>query len=227
MNSRSRLLALLAILAVLVLPSVAYLLISTGKNDYQRLEIFGPKEASRIPGDTIYHTIAPFELVSSSGNPFGSDSLKNKIFVAEFFFATCQTICPKMSMQMKRVQEAYLDDKEISLISITVNPEKDTVPALAEYAHKMGAIPGKWSFLTGQKRPIYDLARNSFFLAAMPGDGGPDDFIHSEKLVLVDKEMRIRGYYDGTDYADVNLLMDEIKVLKWEYARKEGKKNIW
>ena len=121
---------------------------------------------------------------------------------------------------MKRVQEAYKDDPEISLVSFTVNPEKDTVEALAAYAVEYGAVPGKWFFLTGDKKQIYDLARNSFFITAMKGDGGPDDFVHSEKIVLIDKEKRIRGFYDGTDYESVNLLIDEIKVLKWEYEKK-------
>ncbi len=130
-----------------------------------------------------------------------------------------------MSMQMKRIQEAYKDDSEITLVSYTINPEKDTVQVLADYAKEYGAIPGKWFLLTGDKKQIYDLARQSYFVAAVPVDpkisGGPDDFIHSEQLILVDKEKHIRGFYDGTDYEDVNLLIDEIKVLKWEYEKKE------
>jgi protein SCO1 len=207
----------LILAGILLIPSAAYLLISKGKNNYQRLEIYGPKEpVTGQPGDTVYHTIAPFELVAHDSTVFSDKNLKNKIVVADFFFATCQTICPKMSMQMKRVQEAFRDDPEIVLISHTVNPEKDTVAALSAYASEYGALSGKWYFLTGDKKQLYDLARNSYFLAALPGDGGPDDFIHSEKLVLVDKNKRIRGYYDGTDYEDVNLLIDEIKVLKLE-----------
>ncbi len=208
----------LILAGILIIPSIGYLLVSSGKNNYSHLEIFGPKEpSSTTPGDTVYHTIAPFSLPSQTGALFTSDNLKDKIYVADFFFATCQTICPKMTMQMKRVQEAYKDDPEIMLVSHTVNPERDTVEALARYADEFGAIKGKWYFLTGDKKQIYDLARNSYYVAAMQGDGGPDDFIHSEKLVLIDKEKRIRGFYDGTDYISVNLLMDEIKVLKWEY----------
>ena len=209
----------LILLAILIVPSIAYLLVSSGKNNYNKLEIFGPKEpVLSHPGDTIYHSIAPFSLIAQDGSDFSDKNLEGKLFVADFFFATCQTICPKMSMQMKRIQEAYKDDSEIVLVSHTVNPEKDTVNALAAYAESFGAIKGKWVFLTGDKKELYDLARYSYFLATMPGDGGPDDFIHSEKLVLVDKDKRIRGYYDGTDYADVNNLIDDIKVLKWEYA---------
>jgi protein SCO1/2 len=125
-----------------------------------------------------------------------------------------------MTMQMKRVQEKFKADPDIALWSFTVDPQKDTVEAMKAYAQKHEAITGKWQFLTGDKKVIYDLARYGFFLTALEGDGGPDDFIHSEKLVLLDKDRRIRGYYDGTDYEDINKLMDEILVLKWEYKNK-------
>lgn len=207
------------LLAILIIPSIAYLVVSRGENNYQKLEIFGPKEpVTGKPGDTTFHSIAPFNLLSQDGVAFTEKNLDGKIYVADFFFATCKTICPKMSMQMKRVQEAYKDDPEILLVSHTVNPERDSVKALAAYAAEYGALAGKWFFLTGDKKELYDLARHSYFLAAMPGDGGPDDFIHSEKVVLVDKDKRIRGYYDGTDYESINLLIDEIKVLKFEMA---------
>ena len=211
----------LILLGILLIPSLAYLIVSSGENKYRQLDFFGPKEpVVGKPGDTIYHTIAPFELIDQNNSTFSDKNLESKIFVANFFFATCKTICPKMSMQMKRVQEAYKDDPEIMLLSHTVDPDRDTVSALTSYAKEYGAINGKWFFLTGDKKVIYDLARNSYFLAAMPGDGGPDDFIHSEKIVLIDKDKRIRGYYDGTDYEDVNNLVDEIKVLKWEYSHR-------
>jgi protein SCO1/2 len=212
--------SLLILLGILVVPSVAYLLISTGKNNYQKLDIYGPREpVAGQPGDTLYHTVPDYVLTDFDGGVFSSYTLKEEILVTNFFFATCQTICPKMSMQMKRVQQQFLDDPGVVLVSITVNPERDTVDALAAYAMEYGAKKDKWHLLTGDKKTIYELARNGFFLAAMPGDGGPDDFIHSEKLVLTDRDRRIRGYYDGTDYEDVNRLIDEIKVLQWEYGK--------
>jgi protein SCO1/2 len=218
MKLSNNLLKIFAIATVLIVPSIAFLIISTGKNNYQRLEIFGPREPGLSnSADTIYHTIAPFILQSHLGESFSSQDLEGKIFVADFFFATCQTICPKMTMQMKRIQQAFINDSDLVLISHTVDPVKDTVEALAAYAAEYGAVKNKWFFLTGDKKIIYDLARYSYFLNALEGDGGPDDFIHSEKIVLVDKEKRIRGYYDGTDYEDINLLIDEIKVLKLEY----------
>lgn len=218
---------ILAIASILLLPSLAYLLISRGDNDYERLLIYGPKEPAANGIDTIYHQIPPFILTDQNGSSFSSNDLKDRIFVAEFFFATCKTICPKMTMQMKRVQEAFIDDPEIALVSYTVNPAADSVSVLAAYAKKHEARNDKWFFLTGDKKLIYDLARTGYLVAAGDGDGGDHDFIHTQNLVLVDKEMRIRGYYDGTDYQEVNKLMDEIKVLKWEYAKAEGRKSVW
>lgn len=212
----------LILLGILLVPSIFYLVISSGENNYEKLTIFGPREpVAGSPGDTLYHTIPEFTLTSHTGKEFNSaTALKDKIFVAEFFFATCPTICPKMTMQMKRLQEKFKDEPEIVLLSFTVDPARDTVAALEAYASQYGVDASKWNLLTGDKKVIYDLARHGFFLAAMDGDGGEHDFIHSEKLVLIDKDKRIRGYYDGTDYENVNELMDEILVLKWEYKKK-------
>ena len=149
------------------------------------------------------------------------EELNGNIYVVDFFFATCQTICPDMSSQMKRVQEKFKDDPGILLLSFTVNPSKDSVAALKRYATLYDAFPGKWYFLTGDKKPIYDLARYGFFVTTMEGDGGPNDFIHSEKLILLDSDLRIRGYYNGTDYEDVNRLMEEILVLNWELQNED------
>jgi protein SCO1/2 len=209
---------ILILLAILIVPSLFYLFIKSGTNNYRKLEIYGPREPSPVnEKDTIFHTVKNFQLTSHLDQPVSLDSFQNKIFVADFFFATCQTICPKMSMQMKRVQEAYLQDPEIALISFTVNPAQDTVEALAAYAKEYGVNGSKWSLVTGDKKQIYDLARQSFFVTASEGSGGADDFIHSEMLVLVDKDKHIRGFYNGTDYEDVNKLIEEIKVLKYEY----------
>jgi protein SCO1/2 len=122
-----------------------------------------------------------------------------------------------MSTQLQRVQEAYRDDSTVVILSHSVNPERDTAEALLAYAGQYDAVPGKWYFVTGDKKAIYDLARKSYFVTAMEGDGGPDDFIHSDQLVLVDKEGRIRGYYDGTDPKETDRLIDEIRVLEAAY----------
>jgi len=119
-----------------------------------------------------------------------------------------------------RVQNAFKDEADVVIISHTVDPENDTPPVLAKYAEKHKAIVGKWFFVTGDKKQLYDLARNSYYITAMPGDGTGDDFIHSEKMVLIDKDKRIRGFYDGTDYFEITRLIEEIKVLQYEYSKK-------
>jgi protein SCO1/2 len=221
MSQPNRIKKVFVLLAILIVPSVFYLIVSSGKNNYEHLPILGPREPDPSgKTDTLYHSVPEFELTNQDGATYQSKTSEGQIVVAEFFFATCQTICPKMTMQMKRVQEKFKADPDIALWSFTVDPQKDTVEAMKAYAQKHEAITGKWQFLTGDKKVIYDLARYGFFLTALEGDGGPDDFIHSEKLVLLDKDRRIRGYYDGTDYEDINKLMDEILVLKWEYKNK-------
>ena len=216
---------ILIICGILILPCVFYLWLITGKNKYATLDIFGPKEIATtltngVP-DTIYHTVGEFSLTDQFGNTVTNKTFDNKIYVAEFFFATCKTICPKMNLELTRVQEKFENNQDVLMISHTVNPEHDSVSVLNAYSKKYMAKQNKWFFVTGDKKQIYDLARNSYFITAMQGDGGPDDFIHSEKLVLIDKEKRIRGFYDGTDQSDVDKLIDDIDLLKLEYRDKK------
>jgi protein SCO1/2 len=213
----------LLLLAVLVIPGVAYLILQTGKNNYKTLDIFGPKEpvtnsAGNVP-DTIYHQIADFSFISQDSSIVTQETVKNKIYIADFFFTTCRSICPKMTNQLMRVQNAFSDDPDVIIISHTVDPETDTPPVLARYAAKHNAVKGKWFFVTGDKKQLYDMARNSYYITAMEGDGTGDDFIHSEKIVLIDKDKRIRGFYDGTDYYEITRLIEEVKLLKWEYTK--------
>lgn len=204
---------------------MAYLILRTGNNNYQRLEIYGPREplTKTVEGktvtDTIYHTMGDFSFIGHDSSLVTQELVRNKIYITDFFFTTCKTICPRMSNQLMRVQNAFKDDDNILIISHTVDPEHDTPGVLAQYAKKHNAIKGKWFFVTGNKKQLYDMARNSYFITAMEGDGGPDDFIHSEQFVLVDKDKRIRGFYDGTDYNEVSRLIDEVKVLRWEYDK--------
>lgn len=210
----------LILFVILVLPSIAYLLLSSGRNHFKHLPIYGPKDVNE-KGDTIYHTIPDFQFINQEGKTITQKDLEGKIFVADFFFATCPSICPKMSSQLQRVQKMFEAEWGLKILSHTVNPEKDSVAALAEYGKRFMVNPRKWYLVTGDKKAIYDLARTGYFITAREGDGGPDDFIHSEKFVLVDKEKRIRGYYDGTDSTSVNTLIDEIKVLLAEYNEKK------
>lgn len=159
------------------------------------------------------HRISDFHLIDQFGGNFSMADVGERIIVADFFFTTCATICPKMSVQMERVQEAYKDDPRLLLLSHSVTPEMDSVPVLAAYAELHNADPDRWRFLTGDRRQIYALARKSYFAAMDEGDGGPDDFVHTENFVLVDPQRRIRGFYDGTNAQDVDRLIGDVRKL--------------
>ncbi|MFN4235471.1 MAG: SCO family protein [Bacteroidia bacterium] len=159
------------------------------------------------------HRIADFKLLNQNGDTITLKNLDGKIYVADFFFTTCPTICPKMSDQMHRVYEKYKDNPQVMIVSHTVMPEVDSVSVLKAYADKYHADADKWIFLTGPKEEIYQLARKSYFAVITEGDGGVDDFIHTENFILVDKQKRIRGFYDGTSEEDVDRLIKEISYL--------------
>jgi protein SCO1/2 len=178
------------------------------------LPILGQKKLNNK--DTIYHTIAPFSFVNQYGDTITESITKDKYYVANFFFATCQSICPRMNTQMGRVQDSFKNDSEIIFLSHTVNPINDTIEVLAEYALKYGAIKNKWHLLTGEKSKLYDIGKKSYLINAVEDDGSEEGFIHSEFLLLIDKQKRIRGTYDGTDSIMVNKLIEDIKLLKTE-----------
>jgi len=159
------------------------------------------------------HRIMDFQLTDQLGQPFTLDSVGERIIVADFFFTTCKTICPRMTIEMARVQEAYKDERGLLLLSHSVTPEMDSVPVLKAYADLHGADPARWRFLTGPRKLIYALSRRSYFAAQDEGDGGPDDFVHTENFVLVDPQRRLRGFYDGTDPKDVDRLIKDIRKL--------------
>ncbi len=177
------------------------------------LPTFGAKTA-KAEGDTTYHTIGNFSFTNQYGELISNRTTEGKIYVADFFFATCQNICPAMSTQLIRVQDAIKND-DILILSHTVNPEHDTVEVLLEYSGKYTAIKDKWHFLTGSKKDINQLAEKSYLVSAQD-DGTPEGFVHSEKFLLIDKQRRIRGVYDGTDSLQVDLLIKDIVTLKKE-----------
>lgn len=141
---------------------------------------------------------------------------EKKIVVADFFFTTCPTICPKMTRGLSEVAAQFNNDTKVQLLSFTVDPEHDSVAKLLSYSQNMDAAYLNWDFLTGEKRSIYKLARKEFFVTATDGDGGPQDFIHSDKVMLVDKQNNIRGYYDGTSQKEIQQLIKDVKKLKDE-----------
>ena len=161
------------------------------------------------------HHILDFALLDQNGDTLRLADVGERIIVADFFFTTCPTICPKMTKQMVRVQEAFRDADNLMLLSHSVTPEMDSVPVLAAYAQLHGVDPQRWRLLTGDRKQIYALARKSYFAVMDEGDGGPDDFVHTENFVLVDPQRRIRGFYDGTSPKDVDRLIADIaKLLK-------------
>jgi len=165
-----------------------------------------------------YHKIADFQLVNQNGDTITQDFYKDKIYVADFFFTTCVTICPIMTDHMLKIQEQIKDDPEVFLLSHTVIPKADSVPQLKKYALEKGVIDAKWNLVTGDKKQIYDLARKSYLATKTKGDAGPYDMIHTENFVLVDKKRQIRGFYDGTKPDAIDKLMEDIKILKAKYA---------
>lgn len=215
---------IIILLFLLTFPSVFYVLLTTGKHNFIHLPYFGVKELAPNGKDTIYHSIKPFRFINQDGKVITDKDYEGKIYVADYFFATCQTICPKMATELQRVQDKFAYTKGlVQILSHTVNPENDSVPVLKTYSNMVHADNAIWNFVTGDKKHLYEMARESYLVNAMEGDGGPDDFIHSEFFILVDKEKHIRGIYDGTDIKAVNELLDDIKVLIAEYTIKENK----
>jgi protein SCO1/2 len=175
--------------------------------------------------DTVFQTIPEFNLTDENGKAFSAKSLQGKIYVTSFFFTRCGTICPKITSQLSRVQDTFLGDPEVQLLSISVDPKFDQPEKLATYAKRFDANKGQWHFLTGEKKMIYPLVLKGFHVPLADASEydaaikNPDEtFIHSERLVLVDKEGIIRGFYDGTDKKEVDRLLVEIKVLKNIYS---------
>lgn len=165
-----------------------------------------------------YHTIADFSLTNQNGETITQDFYRDKIYVADFFFTTCPTICPIMTDNMVYLQSRIADDKDVLLLSHSVTPDIDSVAQLKKYAVEKGVIDKKWNLVTGNKKHIYELARKSYLAVKDDGDGGPFDMIHTENFVLIDKERRIRGTYDGTNKDEMEKLLQDLEVLKLSYA---------
>jgi protein SCO1 len=217
---------IIILLFLLTFPSVLYVFLSTGETHFIHLPYFGQRELAANGKDTIYHSVPAFKLVNQDGDTITEKNYEGKIYVADYFFTTCTSICPKMTTELLRVQDKFSDPiykRGVQILSHTVNPENDSVSVLKAYSKMVHADTKMWNFVTGDKKQLYDLARNGYLVNALQGDGGPDDFIHSELFILVDKEKHIRGIYDGTDIKAVNNLLDDIKVLIAEYYIKDNK----
>jgi protein SCO1/2 len=160
-----------------------------------------------------YHTIADFAFTNQNGKIITQKEYEGKVYVADFFFTTCETICPKMTSNMSEIQKAFVNNPKLMLLSHSVLPDTDSVPVLKEYAIKNGVIDGKWNLVTGDKKEIYGIARKSYLAVKT---GSPDelyDMVHTENFVLIDTKRRVRGFYDGTKTADITRLIEDVKWL--------------
>lgn len=211
-------------LVLLGLSAVIIYLFYDALQPKKMLPVYQPSMVDRSLVDSTlhykkkYHTIADFSLVNQNGDTITQENYKDKIYVADFFFTTCPTICPVMTKNMGEIQEAILDDPDIMLLSHSVTPVIDTVAQLKRYSLEKGVIDSKWNLVTGDKKQIYELARKSYLAVKDDGDGGPYDMIHTENFILVDKEKRIRGFYDGTNREDIDRLLSDLKILKASYS---------
>jgi len=172
---------------------------------------------STIQHQKKYHKIADFSLINQNGKTITQEDYKDKIYVADFFFTTCQTICPVMTDHMALIQKVIIDDDEVMLLSHTVTPKIDSVAQLKRYALEKGVNDTKWNLVTGDKKQIYELARKSYLAVKDNGNGDEYDMIHTENFMLIDKKRQIRGFYDGTDSEAIETLLEDIKTLKSEY----------
>ncbi|WP_405574851.1 SCO family protein [Winogradskyella sp. Asnod2-B02-A] len=190
-------------------------------NVRQPLPIYQPAMVSEeLVDSTIqhqlkYHKIADFSLTNQNGETITQDNYKNKIYVADFFFTTCQTICPIMTKNMEQIQKAIVNDEDVMLLSHTVTPKIDSVAQLKKYAIEKGVIDRKWNLVTGDKKQIYELARKSYLAVKTDGNGDEYDMIHTENFMLIDKKRQIRGFYDGTKPEDIERILEDIETLKY------------
>ena len=184
------------------------------------LPIYQPDMVNKELVDTTvqyvrkYHKVPDFKLVNQNGDTITQKNYEDKIYITDFFFTTCQGICPIMTDHMVKIQAEFKDDPEVLLLSHSVTPEIDSVAQLKKYAEEKGVIDEKWNLVTGDKKQIYDLARKSYLVAKSQGNGGKYDMVHTENFALVDKNKQVRGFYDGTNPEAIEQLVEDVKLLK-------------
>lgn len=211
-------------IVLLLLSAVIILLFYNALQPKEILPVYQPSDFNpELVDSTLihvkkYHTIADFSLTNQNGKIITQEDYRDKIYVADFFFTTCPTICPIMTKNMAEIQSEIEGDNEVLLLSHSVTPEIDSVAQLKKYALEKGVNDTKWNLVTGDKKQIYELARKSYLAVKEDGDGGPFDMIHTENFILVDKEKRIRGTYDGTNPEEIQELLRDLKILKAAYA---------
>ena len=209
---------------ILLFSAAAITLFYTILKPTETLPIYQPAEVNEKLVDTSiihvskYHKISDFKLINQNGEEITQEFYKNKIYVADFFFTTCQDICPIMTKNMYQLQEKLKNHNDIMFLSHTVIPEIDTVQQLKKYAIENKIDETRWNLVTGDKKQIYDLARKSY-LAVEDTEFGDYDMIHTENFMLIDKKRQIRGFYDGTDDLEIQRLLNDIEILKQSYKK--------
>jgi len=178
----------------------------------KRLPFLGPKQVN-TQGDTLYHQIPSFRFLNQDSVFVSQKDIEGKVYVADFFFTTCPTICPKMKTQMLRIYERYKDRDEVRIISHSIDPDFDTPNVLKDYAARLQVKAPKWNFLTGDKAALYTLGQKSYMVSAQEDPNEAGGFVHSGAFILVDKNRHVRGIYDGTVEAEVNHLLEDMEIL--------------
>lgn len=233
MKPAPKYLKIAGLVSLLILPAIFLLLFATAKHRFVKLPIFGEKEAvTKMVGgketvDTLYHTIPAWSFTNQDGRTVSDKDYRGKIYVANFIFTSCPSICPKMTRQMLRLQWKMKEPafNEVMLLTHTVDPTTDTPERLKKYGEKNEANFEKWNFVTGDKQAIYELGVLGYLVSTQEDALAPGGFLHSEKFVLVDRLGRIRGFYDGTQTDEVDRCSDEIKLLLKQEKLDAAEKN--
>jgi len=218
---------IIVLLIILAVPSSIFIFLHVfGENEY-KLDMIDPKAEVQIMNPKSVnceenvvegiHRIPPFQFTSQDGEIVTDERLRGKITVVDFFFTRCPNICIDMTSELLRVQEFYKKESNVQILSHSVDPTYDSAQVLKNYAIENGINLNQWTLLTGNPEEIYEMARCGYFIVAKPNEKLENDFVHSDKLILIDKDLQIRGYYSGTDREDVDRLITEIRVLLHEY----------
>lgn len=196
---------------------------NSNQKPLRTLPYFGKKKYNVTFSDTTYHSVKPFCFKNQFNENVTEQTIKDKIYVTDFFFTTCQSICPIMSSELERVYKKFYNNPHFMILSHTVEPEIDSVNILLKYAKLHGVNNKQWLFLTGSKKDLYAMARTSYLLNNEVGNGDENDFIHTQNFALIDFDKHLRGFYDGTDSVDISRLIVDITLLLKEYDYKKNK----
>lgn len=197
---------------IFVVPVIVYSLVSWYQNKYEKLPVYNSSDKN----ENLLTQLSSFNLLNQDGRKLNKDDWDNKLLVIDFFFTHCPSICPKLTKALKEVKSNFNKENFLQIASFTVDPERDSSAQLRKYSAQFNLNTIQWNLITGAKKDIYKLARNGFKIIAADGDGGPDDFIHSDQIVLVDTQKNIRGYYEGTNPDEIKRLITDINKLKNE-----------